>query len=392
MLPRPLAVPSRPPDRAGAGAALPPPPPPRVTGRGLAAFGAGWVVFAAVYGLVLAAGGEVPLAWALGGQGMLTGVLVALGVLPWLLVVRGLDGRPRAQLAAHAVLLPLLAVVGAALYVGLLGTVAGPEASAAVRAVFGWVAFEGFVGYAILFAGLHAALASGRTRLRERQATAALALAREGELRALKAQLHPHFLFNALNAVAADVGRDPDGAREALATLGDLLRYALDAGGRDLVPLADEIAFARGYLALEERRMGERLRVGWDVDDGALGAAVPPLALQTLVENAVQHGVAPVRAGGAVAVSVRREGGAVHLSVRDDGVGAPDGALRPGVGLANADERLRLLFGDDAGLRLATGLDGHGGFEAAFSVPAPPDEAEGAPSGDGVALGRPTPV
>ena len=330
---------------------------------------AGWTLFAVVTGLVLAGTGLVPLGWAMKGQATLA-ALLALGSVPWLLVVRVLHGRPVLQAAAYALLLPLCAIGTVAVYVRLLGATAGPGAEAAVREVFGWIAFEAGVAYAGAFASVQASLASSRARLREQQATGALSLAREAELRALKAQLHPHFLFNALNAVSADLWRDPDGAREALASLGDLLRYALDTGQRDLVPLADEVAFARQYLALESRRMGERLRTTWDVDERALAAAVPPLVLQTLVENAVQHGVAPSRSGGTVAVRVRVEGERVRVSVRDDGAGVADNGLAPGVGLANADERLQLLLGKDAGLVLRSELQR--GFEASFVVPAGP--------------------
>jgi signal transduction histidine kinase len=330
---------------------------------------AAWAVYAVIYGLVLAATGDVPLRWALQGQVVLTGVLAALSVIPWLLVVRGLDGRPWGwALAAHAVLLPLYAVGGVALYVPLLGAVSGPAAEEAVRAEFGWIAFGAGIAYAVQFAGYHAALEAKRSRLRSRQAVEALALAREGELQALRAQLNPHFLFNALNAVSAEVGRDPHEARELLATLGDLLRYALDSGEHDLVPLSDELAFARGYLDMEARRMGDRLCVRWDVDEGALAAGVPPMALQTLVENAVCHGLAPSPAGGTIYVEVRQEGPDVRIAVRDTGVGTSSRELEPGVGLANADERLRLLFGQGGALQLLSSPEG--GFEAGFVVPA----------------------
>ena len=346
---------------------LAPDAPPVLAARAVGLVVVLWAAYALVRALLVASDG-LPLSRALVSEGLQAVTFAVLSVPSWLLIVRGLDGRPAAwAIAAHAAVLPLYAVFGTGLFVRLLGAVSGPAAEASVRAEFGWIAFAAGVAYAVQFTGYHAVIAARRAHLRQGQAAEALALAREGELRALRAQLHPHFLFNALNAVAADVGHDPVGAREALAALGDLLRYALDSDGRDLVPLADEVAFVEAYLGLEARRMGDRLRVAWDVDRGTLGTAVPPLVIQTLVENAVQHGVAPSRSGGTVAVAVRREAGAVRVSVRDDGVGVPDGAVEPGVGLANADERLRLLFGDGAGLQLAAGPDG--GFEAAFQIP-----------------------
>ena len=157
----------------------------------------------------------------------------------------------------------------------------------------GWIALGTAVVYVAQFAVYHAA-ALARQSARERAAAERLrARTREQELRSFHAQLNPHFLFNALTAISAEVGRDPDQARERIAQLGELLRYSLDSGRRDLVPLADEVAFVRDYLALEQARMGDRLAVTLDVEPAALSARVPPMALQTLVENAVRHGVAP---------------------------------------------------------------------------------------------------
>ena len=360
---------------------------PRPTWRGAAVAALVWALYTAAYAVAVAVFAGVPLVYAVQSQVLSSGILAALSVPVWFGIVRGLDGHPARQLAAHAAAMPAYAVGGTALYVGAYAA-GGVEGAVAVLAErFGWIALGAATLYVAQFAVYHGVAASQRAR-RERAAAERLrARTREQELRSLRSQLHPHFLFNALTAISAEVGRDPDQARERIGQLAGLLRYSLDAGRRDAVPLAEELAFVRDYLALESARMGDRLRATVDVDDAALGAEVPPMALQTLVENAVRHGVAPLAEGGAVAVTVRAEvgdpargGGAAVVTVEDTGVGATAAALAAspgpgpggtqtagGVGLANTDERLRLLFG--------TGLDVEAhrdvGFAVTFRVPLP---------------------
>jgi len=190
--------------------------------------------------------------------------------------------------------------------------------------------------------------------------------AREAQLRALSAQIHPHFLFNALNSLRALVSEDPGRARDLITGLSELMRYALHAGRRESVLLAEELAVVEDYLALEGARFEDRLR--WTVAaDPALGALrIPPMALQTLVENAVKHGIAHLPEGGTVSVEARRDGGRLRLTVRNPGrlAAARDG----GVGLDNVRERLRLRHG--AGASLALAEDGAGGVVAVLDLPA----------------------
>jgi hypothetical protein len=177
--------------------------------------------------------------------------------------------------------------------------------------------------------------------------------AKESELQALKSQVNPHFIFNSLRAL---IDEDPPRARLAVTQLSNLLRYSLQSGQLETVPFEDELRVVNDYLALEQVRHEERLRVRLDVAPDTLALPVPPMLLQTLVENAVKYGIATRPEGGEVAIIARRAGGALSIRVTNPGsLGAPAPAARPastGVGLRNAADRLRLLFGERATLRL----------------------------------------
>ncbi len=199
------------------------------------------------------------------------------------------------------------------------------------------------------------------SRRREREAARLSAQLAEARLGALRMQLHPHFLFNTLNAITV-LARDGDAAATArmLELLAELLREVLRTDARHRVPLADELAFVRRYLAIEEVRFSDRLRVRERVDAAARDALVPAFVLQPLVENALRHGLAPRAAGGTVEVGARvaRDGGAeaLELWVRDDGAGLPAawaGAAGYGIGLSNTAARLAELHGPRAALEVA---------------------------------------
>lgn len=175
--------------------------------------------------------------------------------------------------------------------------------------------------------------------------------AKEAELRALKSQVNPHFIFNSLNSLRALIEENPPQARDAVTRLANLLRYSLKAGQLETVALADEMRVVDDYLALEQVRLEERLRVRLDVTPLAATAAVPPMLVQTLVENAVKYGVAPRREGGEITLEARAEGGRLRLRITNPGsLNARSGST--GLGLRNAAERLRLIFGERARLDL----------------------------------------
>lgn len=169
----------------------------------------------------------------------------------------------------------------------------------------------------------------------------------EARLQGLRAQLHPHFLFNALNTISAFTETDPPTARRLMGQLGSLLRASLALASRPLVTLAEELTFLDDYLAVESARFEGRIGVTVDADDDILGRTVPGFLLQPIVENAIRHGVAPRLSGGRVQVTATGDASAVVLRVRDDGVGMPaDWSLdtHAGVGLRNVASRLENLY------------------------------------------------
>jgi hypothetical protein len=179
------------------------------------------------------------------------------------------------------------------------------------------------------------------------------AAARELELQVLRAQINPHFLFNALNNLRALINEDPARAREMLGRLSNTLRHTLQHSAKERVPLADELAVVRDYIALEQLHHEERLRVDWQVDPATASASVPPMLLQLLVENAIKHGIARTAGGGVVDIRIGRDGGKLNIAVDNPGQWKPGSTDSTGLGLANLRERLARAGGDGAGCRIA---------------------------------------
>ena len=200
------------------------------------------------------------------------------------------------------------------------------------------------------------------------RAAQAEALAARTQLAALRAQIQPHFLFNALHTVVQLIPVDPARATEAAVLVGDLLRETMDEE-RDIISLGDEWAFVSRYVDLERIRFGDRLRVRAAVDPDLLDVRVPSFALQTLVENAVRHGAEPRIAPTDIVVTATGTESEVTLSVRNNGNGTPVNSLAgsAGTGLNRLRERLFALHGSAA--RLTYGALGDGDFEAVVVVP-----------------------
>jgi signal transduction histidine kinase len=190
----------------------------------------------------------------------------------------------------------------------------------------------------------------------------------QAQLQALRSQLHPHFLFNALHATMALIRKDPAAAEKMIVRLSDLLRATLDAGNAHEVPLRQEIHFLEQYLEIERTRFADRLAINLDIDPKALDVPVPHMILQPLVENAVKHGIAPRSAPGSIWVRAARDNGCLRMEVTDDGVGLAKGAVKEGIGLSNTRARLRQLYGDGQKMELVAPPGG--GFSARLEIPA----------------------
>ncbi|MBS0198895.1 MAG: histidine kinase [Proteobacteria bacterium] len=227
---------------------------------------------------------------------------------------------------------------------------------------------------ALLAAGAAHAVLAYAYRLRREQAQhlAARAAMRDAELRALRYQLQPHFLFNTLNAVSALVAeRRNTEAQAMIARLGDFLRGTLAAPQAHEVPLGEEIAAAEDYLDIERARLGERLRLHWQVGPDVLRALAPRLLLQPLIENAIRHGIAPGAGAGRLEIAASRDGDRLRLQIIND---VADGRVDTdtdtddggGIGLRNLRERLQALYPDDH----AFSADADGGeFRVAMDLP-----------------------
>lgn len=192
---------------------------------------------------------------------------------------------------------------------------------------------------------------TARRRWQERETRLQLALS-EAELRALEAQVNPHFLFNCLNSIRALVVENPPQAQDMITRLANILRYNLHRDRGHTVPLAAELEAVSDYLALESVRFEDRLRVEFAIDADTRQVPIPPVLLQTLIENAVKHGIAPLPSGGEIVIRASLGRDAMMVEVENTGqLRAPDPGATP-LGLSNVRERLRVLYGDRASLQL----------------------------------------
>lgn len=225
----------------------------------------------------------------------------------------------------------------------------------------------GFWFYAI-FAGVsYAVQTRGRLHEKEMLAARAEALATTARLDAIRARLNPHFLFNALHTLAALVKFRPNMAEGAIERLGDMLRYTLREDGRELVEFSEEYDFTRQYLAFEQLRFEDRLKVDMQIEPESFNFELPAFSIQTLAENAVHHAIAVRPEGGAIWVKCSCGDGRLQVTVRDSGPGGgSNSAESHQFGLRSLRERLQAAYGPSAELHVHAGADG---FEASFIVP-----------------------
>ncbi|MGH9432008.1 MAG: sensor histidine kinase [Terriglobia bacterium] len=293
----------------------------------------------------------VPLIFLLADVG---GILLTHGLRRWMKV----RGWPSLELRR---LIPRLAGTVVALAVFMTAVVFVVEIP--LLHLYTWKDYGGFVGAFFMVIGYASAFACWliiyfnvharrRRRALEIQTLQLQVSARDAQLRGLEAQLNPHFLFNCLNSLRGLIAEDPGRAQDMVTRLAELLRYSLRSHGMGTVALSEEMEAVKDYLDLEHIRFEDRLRVACQIEPQALSARIPPMLVETLVENAIKHGVAQLPEGGELRMSGGVRQGRLQIEV------ANSGRLRPadgnaGYGLRNSRERLRLLHGDQASLTLA---------------------------------------
>ena len=239
----------------------------------------------------------------------------------------------------------------ARVWIAMLGTTHS-FGSAAVR-YRGQVPFllaAGVLLFLLALAVHYLLLAFESARAAERLQLELQLLARDAQLRALRAQLDPHFLYNSLNSISALTSIDPAGARRMCLLLGEFLRDTLNVHARERIPLADELALAERFLGTEQVCFGARLQIERRIDPTASQCRVPPLLLQPLVENAVTHGIAGLLERGVVRLDIAREQGRISIAIENPRDADAEPPARRGVGLDNVRQRLSMMFGAGATL------------------------------------------
>jgi len=213
----------------------------------------------------------------------------------------------------------------------------------------------------------YALVAFEASRQAEKREDEARVLARDAELKALKAQVNPHFLFNSLNSISALTSVDPARAREMCILLSEFLRTTLGLGEKEAIPLAEELSLIRSFLAVEKVRFGARLAVEEAIAPDCLPVSIPPLLLQPLVENAVAHGIGNLLEGGVIRLEARLEGRLLVIVVANSYDPDSPPARRNGLGLAIVRNRLRMRYGDSGNLQVRSAGER---FEVELALPA----------------------
>jgi hypothetical protein len=236
----------------------------------------------------------------------------------------------------------------------------------------GWSDLFSVLAYCSLVGFAQAFHFHRRSREREHRAAVLEAQLAEARLSALQAQLHPHFLFNALNAISTLLRRDAHAAQNALAAFSDLLRMALNQSNQPEVPLCEDLRFLRQYVEIQTMRLGDRLRFEEFIPNDVLDCLVPTLLFQPLVENAIRHGVEPSSNPGLVRITAEANGRRLCLTVEDTGVGISSATNEqcnagPGIGLENLRARLKSLHGTEQSVEF--GPRAGGGFKVRVEIP-----------------------
>ncbi len=274
------------------------------------------------------------------------------GIRRVLITLPGLGFAAGVALGAAAALMTLRLFLGVELVLAAVALLAyGAMLIFAARTV------NGSARTLFQYATHHAALAADARRQ-----------AADAHLAALQARMNPHFLFNALNTVAAVVRTNPPAAERVVQNLADVLRATLRRSTAKASTVREEVEYVRGYVSLEQERLGDRLRVEWSIAAGVDAWPLPPLVLQPLVENALTHGIGAKTGGGTIRIEIGADRDRLTIAVEDDGVGFPASRVER-TGLGNLRERLITTYGDRA--RLAISSSPSGGARVTVDLPRP---------------------
>ncbi len=184
------------------------------------------------------------------------------------------------------------------------------------------------------------------------------ALSTEVELNKLKSQLNPHFIFNSMNSIRALVDENPERAKDSITQLSNILRSSLLMGRQKLIPLSQELQLVNDYLSLEQTRFEERLKVKYEIEENTKDHRVPPMLLQTLVENGIKHGISKLAEGGTITIGAKKNGENLKLTIENTGNFREETDREPGFGLLNSRQRLFLLYGENGVLNISNTKQG----------------------------------
>jgi len=297
--------------------------------------------------------------------GLWAPMLLGIAVFPWVRRMQDAQASTAVQLALHMVGAIAFGAAWQACDYAVSALLYGRVyANVMLAQAVLWREIWGVIAYAAIATAFTAWLQARRARTASLAAAHAESALARAELAVISGKLNPHFLFNTLNSLIALTRKDAQAAEAALMRFSGMLRYVLDTkrSASDRVPLGDEIEFVRDYLALESLRLGKRLRVDWELDPATFADEIPPLSLQPLVENAIQHGIAPRVEGGRVGIRSARNvlNQGLELSVEDDGAGCEPARLddpapaRSGIGLTALRRRFALDYDGRARLQIHT--------------------------------------
>ncbi len=274
------------------------------------------------------------------------GIKLILTIPIWWLIFRGLKNYPLwLRLSVHVIALPIFAFTFRFLYYQICDYIGFYHLQGNGQV---WDIYIPALFYILQFGIFHAYHYYSQTQKQLKEEAVLKEAALQSELSALKAQLNPHFLYNAFNTINAAIPPEQEETRQLIAELSDLFRYQLKASRQDFVKLKEELDFVKSYLELEKARFGERLEVEINVDSSILNSKIPPMILQPLVENAVKHGISPLIEGGKITIEIYKQNKKLHFKISDTGAGIDteerDSILEKGVGLANTKLRLEKMY------------------------------------------------